>query len=78
MNDSGMIIDEITANGNYFTYMRQEILRCDTLIREYEEGVPRLVKWGGRMMIRGMRKRFMSDESNDIGCFGYMVRAHKI
>ena len=78
MNENGMHIDEITANGNYFTYMRQEILRCDTLIREYEKGVPRLVKWGGRMMIRGMRKRFMSDESNDIGCFGYMVRAHKI
>lgn len=78
MNENGMHIDEITANGNYFTYMKQEILRCDTLIREYEKGVPRLVKWGGRMMIRGMRKRFMSDESNDIGCFGYMVRAHKI
>ena len=73
----GLEIVELTANGNYFLYLQQEINRVNGLIRKYQTGVPRLVKWGGRLICMGMKKQLSNNEASDIGCFGYMVVAHK-
>lgn len=74
----GFEVDEIVSNGNYFSWIAQELFRTPILLQQYGLKCPLLVRIGGIIMTFGMRKYFHNEVSSDILCFGYMVCAHKL
>jgi SAM-dependent methyltransferase len=73
----GFDIIEIKANGNFFTYLIQEIGRLPEIARRYTmQKRPLLQRITSRLFIRWLEKLAMSDRgSEELLCFGYHVQA---
>lgn len=69
---------EITANGNYFEYLAQELRRLPSVTEQYayKSGVP--AKILSALLIKLLNIYNKNDkESNTLLCYGYHVRAKK-
>lgn len=81
MNELGFNIVEIVPNGNYFEFLRQEILRLNYMAKEYatKAGSLRLVEYFVIWMILRTLKRFSKNDngSDEVLCYGYHVLATK-
>ena len=76
---SGLTIDEITPNGNWFEFVGQELRRARFVSRTYSSG---LVGW--LMLLAALPMRAMlgwlsrkDRGSNQLLCFGFFVKATK-
>ncbi len=77
--DSGFEILEIVPNGNFFAYMRQEILRIHDVLVRYTGKKCLIMRLLAYALIFTFKKHIISDNnSNELLCFGYMVRARKL
>ncbi|MBE7546024.1 MAG: class I SAM-dependent methyltransferase [Planctomycetia bacterium] len=81
LNELGFNIVEIVPNGNYFEFLRQEILRLNYMAKEYatKAGSLRLVEYFVIWMILRTLKRFSKNDngSDEVLCYGYHVLATK-
>ena len=78
--DLGFVIEELTANGNYFDVVAQELRRLKSAGREYARLNPRLwERWATRIVL-GLLARYSQRgaRSIELGCFGLMVRATRL
>lgn len=80
LKDLGFEIVEITANGNYFDYLRQELLRLPDMVKRYCDDVDNInindAITDSLMYLEYFSKKDKS--SDEVLCFGYMVEAKKI
>lgn len=68
---------ELTANGHWFAYVRQEILRLPSMARKYGDRLwplAYLLTWTARIYF-SLRKK--SQKSEDLACFGWHCVAVK-
>ena len=79
LHDNNFDITEITANGNFFEYVAQEIYRVSSISRRYSNDRPHLFELLGMYVIQRMLRRFSNRDSNssELLCFGYHVIARK-
>jgi ubiquinone/menaquinone biosynthesis C-methylase UbiE len=73
MPKSGFSIIEMTPNGDYSTYLAQELIRSMT----YYGKAPFFIKVFIAIILRYIKSRKDQKENLDLGCFGYHVRAIK-
>ena len=80
LRDFGFKLVEMTSNGNYFDYLRQELLRLPNVARKYCVG-DALVNDGEDSIINTMMllERLSKEDkgSSELLCFGYMIKAMK-
>lgn len=79
LKDVGFEIIEITANGNYFDYLRQELLRLSTMARRYCHNIEK-INVDEAIANSLMCLEYFSEKdtiSSEVLCFGYMVVAQK-
>jgi SAM-dependent methyltransferase len=79
LGDSGFTIAEIAANGNFFDYLSQELLRLPAVSARYSDGKPHLLEAVCLRLLRHMLQRFSGRDkgSSELLCFGYHVLARK-
>jgi SAM-dependent methyltransferase len=79
LEDNKFWIIEITANGNFFEYLAQEIYRIPKMSGRYSKGKPHLVELMSMFFLQRMLMRFSNSDSNssELLCFGYHVLARK-
>lgn len=72
-------IDEITTNGNFFEYMRQEIRRIRSVAKLYSSKKPLIFERLAMNIVLNMLDRISKYDSNsdELLCFGYHVIATK-
>jgi SAM-dependent methyltransferase len=77
---NGFEITEITANGNFFEYVSQEVARTFNISEQYTTKKPRLHEILSMYFVVKMLKRFskLDKTSSTLSCYGYHVRAVKI
>lgn len=82
LSDFGFKIEEIMANGNYFDYLRQELLRLPYMMCEINEkqNYDSIELNDAIMHTLILLEEFSKKDlnSSEILCFGYMVKATKI
>ncbi len=78
--DHGFRIDELTANGNYFDTLAQEIRRVPSMAERYADGRPsRWNRWLLRGVLRLLDRLSQADRgSAESACFGLHVVATKL
>jgi ubiquinone/menaquinone biosynthesis C-methylase UbiE len=76
---AGIAIESITANGNWFEFLGQEISRARFVSRTYSSAwvgwLMLAVSFPLRAMLAFLSKRDRG--SSELLCYGYMVKAHK-
>lgn len=76
---AGLTVEEISTNGNWFEYVGQELSRVRFVSHRYASGALGLfllaTSYPLRMILRWLSK--MDRGSDELLCFGYMVRARK-
>ena len=79
LNDNEFNITEITANGNFFEYLAQEVYRIPSISKRYSKGKPNVLELLSMYVIQRMLRRFSNHDSNssEFLCFGYQVLARK-
>lgn len=78
LNDYGFDITEYHANGDYFSYMEQEIQRLNTVYVKYFGKESHLLSFTVRLLLKILRKKCVyENKSSELGCFGYCVKAMK-
>jgi len=79
LNDHNFSITEMTANGNFFEYLAQEIYRVPSISARYSKGKPHLFELLSIYIIQRMLLRFSNYDSNssEFLCFGYHVLARR-
>ena len=78
LENYGFEIVEIVRNGNYFSYMRQELMRILDMEKRYIGKGSFVDKVAIYFLARSMKKvEGLGRRSNEILCFGYHVRAIK-
>lgn len=79
LNDFGFHIVEMTPNGNYFDYLRQELLRLPYMVKRYchdiEETKINDMITSSLMALEYFSKK--DKKSDEVLCFGYMIVAKK-
>lgn len=86
LKEYGFEIEEITPNGNYFDYLRQEVIRLPYMIQKYggdyffskRENESRLSHAMLECLSLLQELSDISRKSEEVLCFGYMVKARKI
>ncbi len=81
LRDVGFEIEEIVANGNYFDYIRQELLRLVDMEQRYcKNSVGQEVIEDSIMSTLLLLEKMSKEDrqSQEVLCFGYMVKAKKI
>ncbi len=80
LKDFGFEIVEITANGNYFEYLAQELRRVPHIADKYSSGSMNFMERISSNIILKMLQRFTSSDSgsNELLCFGYNILARKL
>lgn len=82
LHDIGFEIEEIAVNGNYFDYLRHELMRLPRIIKKYEDSssnrdgdVDSTI-----LPILNLLQQVsaQSENSEELLCFGYFVRARKV
>lgn len=80
LEENGFVIDEIERNGNYYDWMRQELVRMRKIARKYSHRGMGLLYYVFLPCII-LRLKYLSKNDNGSGevlCFGYHVKAHKV
>lgn len=79
LTDRGFTIDEITANGNYFEYLAQEIRRISQVSTRYAGSAPTIAQKAAMREVLGFLQQASADgaASAELLCFGWHVRAVK-
>lgn len=79
LNDNGFNMLSIPPNGNYFSYMAQEIRRIKSMGRKYSgKGLGILGYIARAIILRRLAAMSMNDTSSgEVLCFGYHVLAEK-
>lgn len=77
---NGFKITEVTANGNYFEYIGQEIYRTTDIANKYANSKPTRIEKIGIKIILKMLNRFSQKDNNsaELLNFGYHVVASKL
>lgn len=72
-------ITVMTANGNYYEYLAQEIYRVRSVSSRYSNDRPKLFERAGMYIVQRMLLRFSrkDSKSSELLCFGYHVLARK-
>ena len=76
---NGFVILECTPNGNYFSYLAQELYRLSTVANEYAKySLPTVAKLAIRSLIKTLRTLSKRDTGSDeLLNFGYYILAEK-
>lgn len=78
LQEAGFEILEITPRGNWFTFMAQELERLPYVSKRYGEEIDGNVNKQMVEMLRILTSQVEKDTgSNELLCFGYMVKAKK-
>ena len=79
LQDAGLDISEIKANGNFFSYLAQELIRSIEIFEKYS-GKP-LSVFDYDTLYNSIKSMMIQAEctkgSEDVLCFGYFVKAFK-
>lgn len=80
LSESGFEIIEISPNGNYFSYLAQEIRRIPSCASKYSDTtISRFYKYIIKILLHMLEKvEGKSSDSSELLCFGYNVFAKKI
>jgi ubiquinone/menaquinone biosynthesis C-methylase UbiE len=81
LSKNGFKILEISQNGNYFTYLIQELNRTKSVAKKYSSSFPNIIEMICIKVIIKMLKRISKNEvanSGDLLCFGYNILAKKV
>lgn len=74
----GLEVIEMTPNGNYFSYIRQELERIPEIIRTYSMKKSRLIKYLTIFLDYLLKKYdYIDNGTSELVCFGYQVVAKK-
>jgi len=75
----GFKIEEVEANGNYFEYLAQEVMRLCSIGERYSDERPTWIERHALRAVMGMLARFSArnQKSEELLCFGYHVLATK-
>lgn len=75
----GFEIEELTSNGNFSTYLMQEVGRIPDIASRYAGVTPTLFERFGLHLVRSLLSRMiaMDTSSQEFTCFGYHVVAYK-
>ncbi len=70
---------QISANGNYFEYIAQEVRRVKSVGKRYSDSKPSLIEKLSTSMILRMLRRFSERDSgsSELLCYGFHVSARK-
>ncbi|MBN1853841.1 MAG: methyltransferase domain-containing protein [Pirellulales bacterium] len=76
----GFAIDEMIPNGNYFEVVAQEVRRIKSVAKRYTHCKPRPWERLAMNVVLRMLGRLarLGNESSELGCFGWHVRATRI
>lgn len=76
---SGMEVDEVTANGNWFEFIGQELSRARFVSRTYSSGALGWLILAASYPLRVVLTFLSRSDrgSSELLCYGYMVRARK-
>ena len=76
----GFRIDEISANGNYFELVAQELRRVSAIGTRFSQGRLRFYeRWALKIVLAGLARLSSHDQgSHDLACFGLHVRATRL
>lgn len=76
---NGLVISELTPNGNYFEYLGQELYRVRTAAKKYSADKPKAIESIALLLVRRMLLRFSIKDSgsSESACFGYHLLAKK-
>lgn len=79
LGENGLELDELTANGNYFEYIAQEVKRIRPTAKSYTASKPRLYEKLAMNVVNRMLHRFSKQDSgsSQLLCYGYQVCATK-
>lgn len=79
LGELGFEIDELTANGDYFKYLAQEMHRLKSVANRYSGKKPNVFERLAQLLILNACKRFSKSDtgSSELLCFGYHVIATK-
>lgn len=78
LNEYGFDIIKINANGNYFSYLRQEILRLPIVSKKYTGKVDYIASILAVLMAMRLKKPIKADNrSSELLNFGYLIKAVK-
>ena len=83
LKKNGFSIEEITANGNYFQTIAQELYRISSMLSEHHSKYVRAAIHYGLIkpiikVIESLDKKTDSSFSENLSCYGYHIRAKKI
>jgi ubiquinone/menaquinone biosynthesis C-methylase UbiE len=77
--ENGLQVLELTANGNYFEYLAQEVRRLDAVTQRFAS-VPlgRIERWAQKILLKVLQTSSQRDTGSDeLLAFGYQVVAEK-
>ena len=75
----GFDIEELTPNGNFSTYLMQEVERIPEVVSRYTNVTPTLFERLGLHLVKSLLSRMIAVDtsSQEFACFGYHVVARK-
>lgn len=78
LKENGLQIEEIKANGNYLSYMIQELGRLDYVFNRYFGRKNILISLWTKVLMKllGIYEK-KNNKSDELLCFGYFIRAKK-
>ncbi len=79
LDQLGFDVVELTANGNYFEYIAQELRRLPSIAEQYAtKKISRIERIAINMLLKALSRFSANDHgSNELLCFGYHVVAKK-
>ena len=79
LHENNFSITEMTANGNYYEYLAQEMYRVRSVSSRYSNDGPKLFEKVSMYFVQRMLLRFSKKDSksSELLCFGYHVLARK-
>lgn len=79
LSDNGFEIESIVRNGDYYTWLRQELLRLSDVAKKYSHKNLYLTKVWITLLVFSMKRLIRSENnSGELLCFGYFVKARKV
>ncbi len=79
LSDAGLVIQELSMNGNYFDFLAQELRRIDHVAMEFAKDKPSWLEYQALKKVREMTERFAAagNSSSQLMTFGCHVVAVK-
>ncbi len=74
----GFKIDCLESNGNYFSYMIQELSRISFVMKKYLNKKSIMIRLQSELLSMALKKYTQGNVSDELLCFGYHVKATKI